>query len=67
MGKEIPANQRSQIMAILNNFETKMDKGSSKKEVATSKVREKKESGGLAGSNNNSFGADNKWSYASLM
>jgi ElaB/YqjD/DUF883 family membrane-anchored ribosome-binding protein len=65
MGKEIPKSQRSQIMAILNNFEAKIDKSvtSPKKVLATSKV--KKEDGGMAGSIG--FGSDNPWSYASFL
>ena len=65
MGKSIPASQRKQIMDILTKFEDKMDKGSSKKDVATSK--ERKENGGSAGSGVDMFGAGNAWSYASLM
>lgn len=70
MGKKIPQTQRKQIMSILTKFEDKVEKGSTKKDTATSKVR--KEDGGLAGSgseNNDSdmFGSGNSWSYASLM
>lgn len=70
MGKEIPVSQRNQIMAILTKFEDKIDKGSDKKTIATTKIREKKEDGGFAGSDNvnqDFFGAGNEWSYASLM
>jgi hypothetical protein len=66
MGKQIPNSQRKEIMAILTKFEEKVEKGSSKKDVATSKVR-KKEDGGMAGSGVDMFGAGNSWSYASLM
>tara|TARA_R110000787_G_scaffold259103_2_gene364411 strand:- start:854 stop:1792 length:939 start_codon:yes stop_codon:yes gene_type:complete len=68
MGKEIPKSQRSKIMDILTKFESKVDKGTGKKEAAVSKIREKKEDGGLSETGlKNYFGADNSWSYASLM
>jgi hypothetical protein len=60
INKEIPKSQRKQIMDILTKFENKVDKGSDKKSVATSKV--KKEDGGLADS-----GIDDSWSYASFL
>jgi len=62
MDKKIPSTQRKQILDILTKFEAKVDKGDSKKEVATKKVR-KKEIGGLA---DDTFSSDS-WSYASLM
>lgn len=65
MGKEIPKAQRKQIMDILKKFEDKVDKGTDKKEVATTKVR--KEQGGMAGESKDYFGAGNPYSYASLM
>jgi hypothetical protein len=61
MGKKIPKSQRGQIMAILNNFEAKVDKGTDKKEKAKAK---KKEDGGIVDDSNT---WDNDWSYASLM
>lgn len=60
INKEIPKSQRKQIIDILTKFENKVDKGSDKKSVATSKV--KKEDGGLADS-----GIDDSWSYASFL
>ena len=62
MGKKIPQTQRKEVMAILNNFETKVEKSSSKKEKATTK---KKEDGGIV-DESTSFD-DNSWSYSSLM
>lgn len=80
MGKDIPKNQRKQIMDILTKFEAKVEKGEDKKTAATSKVREKKEDGGGiddggigtgvdggVDSGLDMWGADNSWSYASLM
>ena len=60
IGKSIPQSQRKQIMDILTKFEDKVDKGSSKKAAATSKV--KKEDGGFAGAD-----PDDSWSYASFL
>jgi len=60
MDRKIPAEQRNQIMAILTKFEEKLDKGSDKKETATTKIR--KEDGGLV-----SKKEDNSWSYISLL
>lgn len=75
MGKKIPSTQRKQVVSILTKFEDKVEKGTDKKSSATSKVR--KEEGGFASSDvgteiiadasSDGWGADNPFSYASLM
>jgi hypothetical protein len=60
MGKKIPQAHRKEIMAILNSFESKVDKGVDKKSKAVTK---KKEDGGIVDVDL----ADDSWSYTSFL